>query len=84
MKKFILYIVAVLSIVGCLDDKTNYDYRDINDFSLSTSQMFTNWQSSYVLYPGEEVTIEPTVLLFDGYTCAECELPMVVERETCR
>ncbi len=63
MKKFILYIVAVLSIVGCLDDKTNYDYRDINDFSLSTSQMFTNWQSSYVLYPGEEVTIEPTVRL---------------------
>ena len=62
-KRFILYILAILSIIGCLDDKTNYDYRDINDFSLSTTQMFTNWQSNYVLYPGEEVTIEPTVRL---------------------
>ena len=62
-KRFILYILAILSIIGCLDDKTNYDYRDINDFSLSTTRMFTNWQSNYVLYPGEEVTIEPTVRL---------------------
>lgn len=63
MKRFILYLVVILSIVGCLDDKTNYDYRDINDFSLTTSEIFTNWQSNYVLYPGEEVTIEPTVRL---------------------
>ena len=63
MKKIILCIVAVLSMIGCLDDKTNYDYRDINDFSLSVGRMFTNWQETYVLYPGEEVTIEPTVRL---------------------
>lgn len=62
-KKIILYTIAILSMMGCLDDKTNYDYRDINDFSLSTKQMFTNWQENYVLYPGEEVTIEPTVRL---------------------
>lgn len=63
MKRFILYTIAVLSMIGCLDDKTNYDYKDINDFSLTVDKMFTNWQEDYVLYPGEEVTIEPTVRL---------------------
>lgn len=63
MKKFVLNVIAILLMIGCLDDKTNYDYRDINDFSVSPIKIITNWQNSYVLYPGEEVTIKPVVRL---------------------
>ena len=58
MKKNLIYIFILLFTVGCLDDKSNYDYKDLNDF--------TNWsvdgvRYSYTLYPGEEIKFEPEV-----------------------
>ena len=63
MRKFIYVFVCLLSITSCLDDKTNYDYRDINDWTEQAHRVVLNIQESYVLYPGESVTIEPVVRL---------------------
>lgn len=32
MKKSLIYIFILLSVMACLDDKSNYDYKDLNDF----------------------------------------------------
>ena len=32
MKKNLIYIFILLSVMACLDDKSNYDYKDLNDF----------------------------------------------------
>lgn len=61
MKNNVLWIVIVFLVVGCLDDKSNYDYKDINDFDNWQNVGVKNVQSSYTLYPGESVTLEPQV-----------------------
>lgn len=63
MKRIVLYIFSLLFLTACLDDKTNYDYRDINDWTESERKYITNFQDEYVLYPEESLTIEPTVRL---------------------
>ena len=30
MKKNLIYIFILLSVMACLDDKSNYDYKDLN------------------------------------------------------
>lgn len=61
MKNNVLWIVIVFLVVGCLDDKSNYDYKDINDFDNWQNVGVKNVQSSYTLYPGESITLEPQV-----------------------
>ena len=61
MKKNFLWICMLLLAFGCLDDKSNYDYRDINDFDNWISKGVSNIQSSYTLYPGESLLLEPKV-----------------------
>lgn len=62
MKRF-LFLILVLFVAGaCLDDKTNTDYRDINNFDDSKWKI-TGIQGSYSLFPGESVTITPEVRL---------------------
>jgi hypothetical protein len=51
----------MLLVVGaCLDDKTNYDYKDINNFD-DQKWKINKIESRYSLYPGESVTITPEV-----------------------
>ncbi|MCB6974521.1 MULTISPECIES: PKD-like family lipoprotein [Butyricimonas] len=61
--KRILFLILVLFAAGaCLDDKTNTDYRDINNFD-GNSWKITGIESRYSLFPGESVTITPEVRL---------------------
>lgn len=61
--KRILFLILVLFVAGaCLDDKTNYDYRDINNFDDDKWEI-TGIGDSYSLFPGESVTITPKVRL---------------------
>ena len=59
--KYILFIfVSVFIAVSCIDDKTNLDYKEINEYQ--------NWKiegvdASYSLFPGESVTLTPKVRL---------------------
>ncbi|WP_292269007.1 PKD-like family lipoprotein [Butyricimonas sp.] len=61
MKRKFLWICILLSAVGCLDDKSNYDYRDINDFENWNSKGVSNIQNEYTLYLGESQLFEPRV-----------------------
>ncbi|WP_059026662.1 PKD-like family lipoprotein [Gabonibacter massiliensis] len=61
MKNNLLWIWIVFLCIGCLDDKSNYNYKDINDFEDWQNVGVKNVQSSYTLYPGESVTLEPKV-----------------------
>ena len=63
MKRLIYAFVFLLSVASCLDDKTNYDYRDINDWTMTEREVISNMLEDYVLYPGESITIEPVVRL---------------------
>ena len=47
-------------MLGCLEDHTNLDYREINDYS---DWSINGMQVSYSLFPGESVTLTPTVRL---------------------
>ena len=61
--KRILFLILVLFAAGaCLDDKTNTDYRDINNFD-NNNWKITGIESRYSLFPGESVTITPEVRL---------------------
>ena len=59
--KYILFIfVSVFIAVSCIDDKTNLDYKEINEYE--------NWKiegidGSYSLFPGESVVLTPKVRL---------------------
>ena len=54
-----LFLILILLIAGaCLDDKTNYDYKDINNFDDSKWKI-TGIESSYSLYPEESITLTP-------------------------
>lgn len=58
-----LFLILILLIAGaCLDDKTNYDYKDINNFDDSKWKI-TGIESSYSLYPEESITLTPKVRL---------------------
>lgn len=52
---FLWLLLGVLSI-SCLDDKTNYDYKRLNEIS-----KIENIESSYTIYPGDELTLEPVL-----------------------
>ncbi|MBC5622359.1 PKD-like family lipoprotein [Butyricimonas hominis] len=61
--KRILFLILVLFAAGaCLDDKTNTDYRDINNFD-DNKWKITGIGSNYSLFPGESITITPEVRL---------------------
>ena len=61
--KRILFLILVLFAAGaCLDDKTNYDYRDINNFD-DNKWKITGIGGTYNLFPGESVTLTPVVRL---------------------
>lgn len=60
--KRILFLILVLFVAGaCLDDKTNTDYRDINNFD--DKWKITGIEQVYSLFPGESVTLTPEVRL---------------------
>lgn len=59
--KNILWITLLLLAAGCLDDKSNYDYTEINDLQGKGDARFENMESRYSCYPGETVTITPEV-----------------------
>ncbi|WP_018339385.1 PKD-like family lipoprotein [Butyricimonas synergistica] len=61
MKKILIYIFILLFTVGCLDDKSNYDYKDLNDFANWDKNGVNNVKNSYTLYPDEEIRFEPKV-----------------------
>lgn len=61
MKKSLIYIFILLFTVGCLDDKSNYDYKDLNDFENWNRDGVKNVKSRYTLYPGEGIKFEPEV-----------------------
>ena len=61
MKKKLIYIFILLSVMACLDDKSNYDYKDLNDFENWDRNGVSNVDSDYTLYPGEEILFEPKV-----------------------
>lgn len=61
MKKNLIYIFILLSVMACLDDKSNYDYKDLNDFENWDRNGVSNVDSDYTLYPGEEILFEPKV-----------------------
>lgn len=61
MKKSLIYIFILLSVMACLDDKSNYDYKDLNDFENWDRNGVSNVAGSYTLYPGEEILLEPKV-----------------------
>lgn len=59
MKKIIVYIVALASIVGlasCLDDENDYNYNDVNELVGEIKNIST----VYNIASGEELTITPT------------------------
>ena len=58
MKKNLIYIFILLSVMACLDDKSNYDYKDLNDFENWDRNGVSNVDSDYTLYPGEEILFE--------------------------
>lgn len=51
MKKSLIYIFILLSVMACLDDKSNYDYKDLNDFENWERNGVSNVAGSYTLYP---------------------------------
>ena len=51
MKKNLIYIFILLSVMACLDDKSNYDYKDLNDFENWDRNGVSNVDSDYTLYP---------------------------------
>ena len=59
--KYILFIfISVFIAVSCIDDETNLDYKEVNEYE--------NWKvegidASYSLFPGESVTLTPKVRL---------------------
>ena len=63
MKKSYIYLFIWILLVGCLDDKSNYDYKDLNDFEGWDTEGVENVESSYTLYPGEKIDFEPVVHL---------------------
>ena len=40
MKKNLIYIFILLSVMACLDDKSNYDYKDLNEPIWNTETTF--------------------------------------------
>ena len=57
--KYIFYFMSLFLIVSCIDDKTNLNYEYINYLDGKVSGI----DSKYTLFPGESVTITPTVRL---------------------
>ena len=45
-KKFDIYFI-LLSVMACLDDKSNYDYKDLNDFENWDRNGVSNVDSDY-------------------------------------
>ena len=61
--KRILFLILVLFVAGaCLDDKSNYDYRDINNYD-DNKWKITGIGGEYSLFPGESITLTPVVRL---------------------
>lgn len=60
MRHNLLWIVMLLMAVSCLDDKNNYNYKDINTVGDSK---ITGLRSVYTCFPGEEVRLVPEVKL---------------------
>lgn len=60
MRHNFLWIVMLLMAVSCLDDKNNYNYKDINTVGDSK---ITGLRSVYTCFPGEEVHLVPEVKL---------------------
>lgn len=56
MKTNIFLLLLAFLAVGCLDDKTNYDYVAVNEV-----KNIENMEGSYTLYPGDTLVIEPVV-----------------------
>ena len=48
MKKKLIYIFILLSVMACLDDKSNYDYKDLNDFENWDRNGVSNVDSDYI------------------------------------
>lgn len=61
MKRYLFFILILFIAVSCLDDKTNYDYTDINNFD--DGYFVEGISSKYSLFLGESVTLTPTVKL---------------------
>ncbi len=61
MKRNLFWILSLFLIVGCLDDKSNYDYKDINDFEGWSKDGVKNIEDDYTLYPEEVLKLEPKV-----------------------
>lgn len=61
MKRNLLLIMILFMAGACLDDKTNYDYKDINNYD--GKWKIEGMESKYSLYPGESVVITPRVRL---------------------
>lgn len=61
MKRSLFWILSLLLFVSCLDDKNNYDYKDINDFEGWDVNGVKNIEDDYTLYPDEVLKLEPKV-----------------------
>lgn len=63
--KNILFILFVLlfSVVACVDDKTNLDYKDINGYIGNGGYKIEGINGNYTLFPGESLTLIPKVSL---------------------
>lgn len=57
MKKYLLIIVALFSLMSCLDNKLSDDYKAINDI-----KRWENIESTYSLYVGDEILLAPKVV----------------------
>lgn len=56
MKKY-FYIILLLLVVSCYEDKGNYDYREINELTGEVG----NFKENYYVYRSNELTITPDV-----------------------
>lgn len=63
MRNLLFIFMLSFGIMSCLDDKTNLDYKDINDYIDGAGYKITGIDGSYTLFPGESVTLTPEVSL---------------------
>lgn len=57
----IIWIVLFLLAAGCLEDKSNFDYTEINGLQSVDGEEFQNIESEYTCYQGETLEITPEV-----------------------
>lgn len=57
MKKYLLIIVALFSLMSCLDNELSDDYKAINEI-----KRWENIERSYSLYTGDEILLAPKVV----------------------